>query len=78
MIARYDDGHAGQHGAEGRDQLVHQAVGAGDHGRDIPAASVQLRVDDVGHEGCGSRGDAHLGTVQGQVDEDVKDHCRAH
>ena len=75
-----DEGHAacGDGGGEGGDDLVHQAVGAADHGGDIFAAAVQLVVDDVRHEARVGGGDAHGKAVGDEGEQHKQDHGHAH
>jgi len=71
-----DHGHTagGDQGREGGDDLVDQAVGAGDDGGDVLAAAVQLVVDDVRHEGRVGGGAGHHKAVADQREQNVEDH----
>ena len=71
-----DEGNArrGNERGEGGHDLVDQAVGAGDDGRDILAAAIQLEVDNIGHEGGIGGGAGHHKAVAHQREQNVEHH----
>ena len=76
-VAQQRHGTGGDDRREGGDELVHQAVGAGNHRRDVAAGTIQLKVNGIGHVGGVGGGDAHVGAVEQQVQDCVDDHGRA-
>ena len=63
---------------EGGHNLVHQAVGAADHSRDVLAAAVQLIVNDIRHESGIGCGDAHGKAVDHKCQDHKGNHGDAH
>ena len=65
--------HSGKRG----DELIDQAVGAGDNGGDITPAAVQLKVNGIRHVRGVGGGDAHIGAVLQKAQHHIDDHGRA-
>ena len=65
--------HSGKRG----DELIDQAVGAGDNGGNITPAAVQLKVDGIRHVRGVGGGDAHIGAVLQKAQHHIDDHGRA-
>ena len=72
-MAMLEVNHSGKRG----DELIDQAVGAGDNGGDITPAAVQLKVNGIRHVRGVGGGDAHIGAVLQKAQHHIDDHGRA-
>jgi hypothetical protein len=63
---------------EGRDDLVYQAVCAGDDCRDVFAGTVKFIVNDISHEACIGCCDTHCKAVGDKCQADKQNHRNSH
>ena len=76
-VTQKGDRTGGDDSSHRGDELIDQAVSAGDNRRDVTAAAVQLVVDGISHVRVVGGGDAHVGAVLQQGQQDVNDHVPA-